>query len=446
MIHRLPPILLLATTLFSLLPSLLLGQSHRPSIPTQRAHTAQRTEPSAPRVLPGIDVLRASGFRYLQDKRVGILTNPSGVDSRGVPSWKVLNDAPQVRLTALFAPEHGIDGTIPANEYIESRTHPLTGLPVFSLYGKTRAPNSNMLDQIDILLIDLQDVGSRSYTYISAMKRVMEACFRAGKEVMILDRPNPLGGNKVTGPPLDREYMSYVGDYPIPYVHGLTMGELALMAKNTPGWLNISEAERNAAKLYVVPMEGWQRGMMWSDTGLRWAPPSPNVPSFGAALGYSMTGLGAQVGPFSHGIGTPYPFRLLRYPGKSAQQLAAELNALQIPGLFFKPLRTQSVRTQQPVEGVYIVVTNWQEADPTRLSLEMMRLTALWEQQAGKPNPFTRLSSNQADLFNKHTGSNEWWQAITRQGAHVNTGHFLSKWNREAAAFRARSQPYWLYR
>lgn len=437
----------LAVTVSALvgLASVLFGQTHRPAANHgQPAATGQHVR-SAPRVQPGIDVLRANNFRHLQGKRVGILTNPSGVDSRGVPSWKVLYDAPQVRLSALFAPEHGIDGTIPANEYIETRTHPLTGLPVFSLYGKTRAPNQHMLDQIDILLIDLQDVGSRSYTYISAMKRVMEACFKAGKEVMILDRPNPLGGNKVTGPPLDKEFMSYVGDYQIPYVHGLTMGELALMAKNTPGWLNISEAERTNGKLYVVPMDGWQRGMMWSDTGLSWIAPSPNVPSFGAALGYSMTGLGAQVGPFSHGIGTPYPFRLLRHPARNANQLAAELNALNIPGLSFKPLRTHVVRNNQPVEGVYIVVNDWSAADPTRLSLEMMRLTALWEQQAGKPNPFTRVTPNQADLFNKHVGSREWWNAITRQGANVNIPHFLNKWNREAASFKARSQPYWLY-
>lgn len=423
------------------------AQSRRPALPPHTAgNSAQNATRPVPRVQPGIDVLRAHNFRHLEGKRVGILTNPSGVDSRGVPSWKVLHEAPQVRLTALFAPEHGIDGTIPANEYIESRTHPLTGLPVFSLYGATRAPNANMLERIDILLIDLQDVGSRSYTYISAMKRAMEACFAAGKEVMILDRPNPLGGTKVTGPPLDKEYMSYVGDYQIPYVHGLTMAELALMAKNTPGWLNITEAERTAGKLYVVPMDGWQRNMIWTDTGLTWVAPSPNVPSFGAALGYSMTGLGAQVGAFTHGIGTPFPFRLLRYPGKSATQLAAELNALHIPGLEFKPIRTESVRTKQPVEGAYIVVTNWSVADPARLSLEMMRLTALWEQQAGKPNPFTQISRNQADLFNKHVGSAEWWQAITRQGANVNIPYFLNKWNREAAAFRARSQLYWLYR
>lgn len=419
----------------------LLAASHGGSTSAHARNTAPQ-----PQVLLGIDVLRASGFPRLEGKRVGLLTHPAGVDRNGVPSWKVLSDAPNVRLTALFAPEHGIDGTAPANVYVESRTHPATGLPVFSLYGKTRAPNQHMLDQIDILVIDLQDVGARSYTYISAMKRVMEACFKAGKEVMILDRPNPLGGSKVEGPPMDKEFMSYVGDYQIPYIHGLTIAELALMAKRTPGWLNLTPAERERGKLYVVPMQGWRRNMLWSDTGLRWVATSPYVPSFGAALGYAMTGLGAQIGPFSHGIGTPYPFRLLRYPGKSPQQLADTLNALRIAGLSFKPLRTHTTKTQHPVEGVYIVVTDWPNADPTRLSLEMMRLTAQWEQQSGKPNPFSTVSQNEASLFNKHVGSGEWWQAISRQGANVNIHPFLNKWSRQSAAFKASSQPYWLYR
>ena len=174
-----------------------------------------------------------------------------------------------------------------------------------------------MLVGLDALIIDLQDVGVRSYTYVSCMRYAMEACFENGVEVVILDRPNPLGGLKVDGPPLDREWRSYVGAFHVPYVHGLTIAELARIAKNTPGWMETPEQIRKNGKLTVIPMRGWRRNMLWTKTGLRWVPTSPYIPDLSAVLGYAMTGLGAQEGGFSHGIGTPYPFRLLRYKGLS---------------------------------------------------------------------------------------------------------------------------------
>ena len=187
---------------------------------------------------------------------------------------------------------------------IDDKVDPRTGLPVYSLYGKYRSPTAKMLQGLDAMVVDLQDVGVRSYTYVSCMLRTMEACFQHGVEVVILDRPNPLGGRKVDGPLLDKEWRSYVGDFFVPYVHGLTIAELARMAKHTPGWMRVTESQRRSGKLTVIPMENWNRDMQWPATGLQWTATSPYIPNLSAVLGYSMTGLGAQVGGFSHGIGT----------------------------------------------------------------------------------------------------------------------------------------------
>ena len=271
----------------------------------------------------GIDVLEQSGFRAIGGKRVGLLTHPAGLNRRGESSIDVLRRANNVRLVALFGPEHGIYGNEKANIPIDDKIDPHTGLPVYSLYGKYRKPTAKMLVGLDALVIDLQDVGVRSYTYVSCMRYAMEACFENGVEVVILDRPNPLGGLKVDGPPLDREWRSYVGAFQVPYVHGLTIAELARIAKHTPGCMETPEHIRKNGKLTVIPMRGWRRDMLWTKTGLRWVPTSPYIPDLSAVLGYAMTGLGAQEGGFTHGIGTPYPFRLLRYKGKSPEQIKA---------------------------------------------------------------------------------------------------------------------------
>ena len=390
------------------------------------------------RIYLGIDVLEQSGFRILEGKRVGLLTHPAGVNRNGISSIDILRRAPNVRLTALFGPEHGIYGDEDANAPIEDRIDTRTGLPVFSLYGKYRKPTPEMLKGIDTLLIDLQDIGVRSYTYVSCMRYAMEACFENGIEVVVLDRPNPLGGLKADGPPLDREWRSYVGAFHVPYVHGLTIGELARIAKYNKGWLEIPDAVRQRGNLRVVPMRGWNRSMLWPATGLRWVPTSPYIPDLSAVLGYAMTGLGAQIGGFSHGIGTPYPFRLLRFKGRSPQQVAAALSARNIPGLAFKPIRTKS-KAGAPVEGVFVAVTDWNRLRPTELSFHMMQLAAAWTEG----NPFA--ASSGSNLFNKHVGSSAWWTEISQRGAAARVDVFVNAWARQAADFHERTRPYWLY-
>jgi uncharacterized protein YbbC (DUF1343 family) len=388
----------------------------------------------------GIDVLEQSGFRAVNGKRVGLLTHPAGLNRQGESSIDVLRRAPNVRLVALFGPEHGIYGDEKANVPVDDKIDPRTGLPVYSLYGKYRKPTPGMLQELDALIIDLQDVGVRSYTYVSCMRYAMEACFENGVEVVILDRPNPLGGLKVDGPPLDRQWRSYVGAFHVPYVHGLTIAELARMAKHIPGWMDTPEHIRKAGQLTIVPMQGWRRDMLWTETGLRWVPTSPYIPDLSAVLGYAMTGLGAQEGDFSHGIGTPYPFRLLRYKGKSPGQIKAALEAKGIPGLRYRIVDTQS-SAGAPLTGVYVSVVDWSQVRPTELSFHMMQLAAAWSNSG---NPFAH-ASNPA-LFNKHVGSTQWWEEISQRGAQARVDLFVNQWSRQARAFQNKASQFWIYR
>ena len=386
----------------------------------------------------GIDVLEESGFSAIAAKRVGLLTHPAGLNRRGESSIDVLRRAHNVRLIALFGPEHGIYGNEKANVPVDDKIDSRTGLPVYSLYGKYRKPTAKMLLGLDALVIDLQDVGVRSYTYVSCMRYAMEACFENGVEVVILDRPNPLGGLKVDGPPLDREWRSYVGAFHVPYVHGLTIAELARIAKHTPGWMETPEQIRKNGKLTVIPMRGWQRDMLWTQTGLRWVPTSPYIPDLSAVLGYAMTGLGAQEGGFSHGIGTPYPFRLLRYNGKSPEQIKTTLESKRIPGLGYRIVKTQSA-TGAPLSGVYVSVTNWNRARPTELSFHMMQLAALWSSS----NPF--VASKNPGLFNKHVGSTAWWNEIRQRGAQARVDVFVELWAQQAKSFQQKAKRFWIY-
>lgn len=400
---------------------------------------AQQASPAG--VMLGVDVLESMKFSPLAGKRVGLLTNPAGVNSAGVSTINVLRRAKNVRLVALFGPEHGIYGDEKADTPVLDRVDRRTGLPVFSLYGKYRKPTPEMLAKIDVLVVDLQDLGSRSYTFTSCMLRAMEACFENNKEIMILDRPNPLGGLKVDGPILDLRFKSYVGMFKVPYVHGLTMGELARMSKATAGAMDITSAQQRAGKLTVISMRGWRRSMLWPDTKLRWVPTSPAVPTFAAATGYAMTGLGCQIGGFQHGYGTTYPFRMLTFPGKKPRQIAAELRRYNIRGVSFTPVAAKDSKGK-PSDGLYVSVTDWNSLRPTELSFYLM--VAACRFNGG--NVFARVPNSQESLFNKHTGSAEWWAEISKKGSAANVPYFIDKWEREAKAFQRESAKYYLYK
>ncbi|MGH8016810.1 MAG: DUF1343 domain-containing protein [Opitutaceae bacterium] len=392
-------------------------------------------------VMPGIDVLESQRFAILQGKRIGLLTHPAGVNRFGVSTIDVIRREPRLNLVALYGPEHGIYGDEIANEYVPDRIDARTGLHVFSLYGETRWPTPAMLEGIDVMVIDLQDVGTRSYTYVSCMRYTLERCFENGVEVVVLDRPNPLGGLKVAGPMLDREWLSYVGAFRVPYVHGLTIGELARIAASEPGVLKIDDTVRRKGRLTVVPMRGWKRSMTWPDTGLKWIPTSPNIPSFEAVVGYSMTGLGAQLGGFRHGIGTPHPFRFLMHPELKSEQLASELKKHRLHGLRFVPRQITDAQGRK-IDGLFIEVRDWDAWRPTELNFHMMQIAC----KVAPKNPFVGASPGQTDLFNKHVGSTAWWNALTRDGAKVDLQEFLDAWDRAATRFQNESRRYWLYR
>ena len=366
------------------------------------------------------------------------MTHPAGVNRQGIATVDILCRSRYVNVVALFGPEHGIYGNEKANQPIDNRIDTKTNLPVYSLYGRYRKPQPEMLANIDTLVIDLQDIGVRSYTYVSCMLYAMEACFENNVEVVVLDRPNPLGGNKIDGPLLDEEWKSYVGAFPVPYVHGLTIGELAILAKSMPDWMAVSRNIRNQGRLKVIPMRGWKRSMLWPETGLQWIATSPYIPSFSSVLGYAMTGLGAQEGHFSPGIGTPYPFRLLTHKQLSSDALIKRLQALDIAGLDYKIIRTRNAKGD-PVSGVYVGVTNWRRLKPTELSFYMMLITIDLE----RPNPFR--TTTRSDLFNKHVGKTQWWSELIQNKRKPRIQYFMNLWKQEQQSYKKKIENYLIY-
>lgn len=391
-------------------------------------------------VMLGIDVLEADGFAAVRGKRIGLLTHPAGVNRHGVSTIDILRRAQLTKLVALFAPEHGLYGTEKASANIPDTIDRRTGLPVYSLHGQNRKPTKAQLKELDALVIDLQDIGVRSYTFNVAMRYAMEACFQHGVEVIVLDRPNPLGGLKVDGPLLDRELMSGVGAFRVPYVHGLTMGELARMAATAPRVLDVPEEVRLKGRLTVVPMRGWRREMRWSETGLTFVPTSQLVPDFAAVIGYAMVGLGCEGNRFSHGLGPNYPYRGIAFPGKTADQLQKDLTALRLPGLRFSKVSVLD-RRGQPTTGVFVQVTDWAEWNPTELSFHMLRLACRYD----PPNPFVKLSETQMRSFNIHVGSLAFGAALRTEGARIDIEGWLRRWREQARVYQQETRKYWLY-
>ncbi len=292
-------------------------------------------------VKTGIDVLKESGYACLQGKRVGLITNPTGVDKDLISTIDLLFQAPGVELVALYGPEHGVRGEAHAGHRIVSQTDPVTGLPEFSLYGATRKPTPDMLEGIDVLVYDIQDIGSRSFTYISTMGLAMEACAELDIEFVVLDRPNPIGGLKVEGCYVEDGCFTFVSQFRIPYVYGLTCGELALLLNGERMLGSGARAGESAqCKLTVIPMEGWSRDMFYDQTGLQWIASSPHIPQAITSFFYPMSGITGDLRDVSIGVGYTLPFQLFAAVegGVDAHELAANLNNLALPGLHFRPI------------------------------------------------------------------------------------------------------------
>jgi len=316
--------------------------------------------------VPGIEILLDERIDLVRGKRVGLVTNPTGVD-RGLHSAvDLLARHPQVELVALFGPEHGVRGDAQAGEHVGSSRDRATGLPVHSLYGEHREPTPAMLEGIEVLVFDIQDVGTRFYTYPYTLAGVLRAARRAGIPVVVPDRPNPVGGTQVEGPVLEPEYASFVGLFPIPVRHGMTLGELARL---------FNEEFAIGAELHVVPVRGWTRARAEPGQALAWVMPSPNMPTPDTALVYPGTALfeGTNV---SEGRGTTRPFETVGAPFVDADALAARMNALELPGVRFRPVRftpTFSKHAGELCGGVQLHVIDRDAFLPVRTGLALVK-------------------------------------------------------------------------
>lgn len=313
----------------------------------------------------GLEVLLDERFSLIKGKRIGLITNQTGVDSHLRSNIDILYKYSGIKLTTLFAPEHGIRGERLAGEYVKSYIDEKTGLPVYSLYGETRKPTKDMLKNVDVLIFDIQDVGVRHYTYISTMALAMQSAKENNIEFIVLDRPNPLGGIYVDGPVLEPEFSSFVGLYPIPNIYGMTVGELALLFNNE---FKIS------SKLTVIPMIGWRRDMRFDQTGLYWVMTSPNIPDFETVMLYPCTG---PIGDtyLSVGVGTTKPFHLVGAPYIDPDRLIEELLKRKIEGVSFRSayfIPRYSKFQNELCKGIEIFIVDKDKFKPLEVCLNIL--------------------------------------------------------------------------
>jgi uncharacterized protein YbbC (DUF1343 family) len=330
----------------------------------------------SPIVRPGIDVLLTEQIDLVKGKRIGLITNPTGVTSALKSTIDALNENPDLKLVALFAPEHGVRGDIAAGVKVETYVDPRSGIPVYSLYGRNKKPTAEMLKGVDVLIYDIQDIGSRAYTYIYTMARAMQAAKESGIPFIVLDRPNPFGGELVEGPVLSPAFKSSIGMYPIPFVYGLTVGELAR-------FFNTEFAIE--ADLVVISMKGWQRSMRFDDTGLEWVPTSPHIPHAKTALFCATVGCIGELQSINEGVGYTLPFELIGAPWIDGDLLATELNQRNLPGVYFRSLHYRPfyfASQNQELAGVQIHILDSKVYQPMRTQIHILTaLNKLYPQQ-----------------------------------------------------------------
>lgn len=389
-------------------------------------------------VKPGIEVLRDNGFEQLKGKRVGLITNPSGVDNQLKSTIDILHEAPDVTLVGLYAPEHGVRGDVHAGDKVDNMVDPATGVPVYSIYGKTRKPTPEMLKDVDVLIYDIQDNGCRSFTFISTMGLAMEACAELGKEFMVLDRPNPISGNKVEGNLTEPDCITFVSQFPIPYLYGLTPGELARYL-NEEGILK----DGKKVNLTVVPMEGWTRDMDFRATGMPWVLPSPHMPVPESSLYYPMSGILGELYYMSIGIGYTEPFKLFCAPWIDAEALSKRLNARNIPGLMFRPIHIKpfyGTNKDENIQGVEAYVT---DADAAPLTLTQFYVLEELAEMYPDHNPLKFADKKRFDMFDKVCGSKEIRKRFSKN---YKVDDMKDYWNKDVESFKEKSKKYQLYR
>ena len=401
--------------------------------------TAKAAEPV---VKTGIEVLRDRNFEILKGKRVGLVTNPSGVDWFLNSTVDILFNAPDVELVALYGPEHGVRGDVYAGGHVTDTKDEATGLPVYSIYGATRKPTPQMLEGIDVMVYDIQDVGVRSYTFISTLGLVMEACGEKGIEVVVLDRPNPLGGNKIEGCFVEPGFFSFVSQYEIPYVYGLTVGELAVMI-NEEGMNRGQKGNQAPARcdLTVVPMEGWTRDMLYEDTGLPWVLPSPNIPFKDTPMYYAAAGIcGELYGFMNIGIGYTLPFQVFGALWLDPEKLKKRLESYSLPGISFRTIWFKPFSGSQKgqlVKGLQYFFTDYENARITETQFYVMQAVA--ELYPDK-KAFEIISGY--GLFDKVCGTDYVRTEFKKRYKFTDIKDY---WRKDEEEFRILSQRYYIY-
>ncbi len=390
----------------------------------------------ASKVKTGVEVLRESGFKILQGKRVGLITNPTGVDSQLKSTVDILNEASGVKLVALYGPEHGVRGDVYAGDKVETTIDRQTGVPVYSLYGKTRKPTAEMLKGVDVLVYDIQDIGCRSYTFISTMGLAMEAAAENNIELVVLDRPNPIGGLKVEGNITEDKFVSFVSQFKIPYIYGLTCGELAKM-------LNGEKMLNKQCKLTVVPMKGWKRSMNFEQTKLPWVLTSPHIPQATSAYYYAASGILGEFSFMSIGVGYTLPFQIFAKDSIDGLALSKRLNDLQLPGVLFRPIFLKpyyAVGQGKNYSGVQFYLTDYKKVRLTEIQFYVMQ-----EMASMYPDKkcFGTATENRFDMFDKVCGSD---QIRLLMSKNMKVDDMLAYWRKDETAFRKLSMKYWLYK
>ncbi|PXV63007.1 uncharacterized protein YbbC (DUF1343 family) [Dysgonomonas alginatilytica] len=390
----------------------------------------------AQKIKTGIEVLKEQNFKILEGKRVGLITNPTGVDNNLVSTIDILHKAPNVNLVALYGPEHGVRGDVHAGDHVDNSADPSTGLPVYSLYGKTRKPTPEMLKGIDVLVYDIQDIGCRSFTYISTMGVAMEAAAENNIEFIVLDRPNPLGGIKVEGGLVEDGYISFVSQFKIPYLYGLTCGELARM-------LNKENMTDKPCQLQVVKMKGWKRKMDYTQTGLQWVPSSPHIPHAHSAFFYPVSGILGELGYMSIGVGYTIPFQMFAAEWVNAEEFAYAMNALQLPGIRFRPIHLKpfySVGKGEHLQGVQVHIMDYEKARLSEIQFYVMQeIARLYPDKA----VFENADKTRFDMFDKVTGSNFVRLTFAKNNKFEDIRNF---WYKDVEPFKKLSKKYYMYK
>lgn len=392
---------------------------------------------SARKVRTGVEMLKAQNFASIKGKRVGLITNPTGVDRNLQSTVDLFFHSNEFKLVALYGPEHGVRGDYSAGTSVANVKDPETGLPVYSIYGKTRKPTPEMLKDIDVLVYDIQDIGSRSYTYISSLGLAMEAAAENNIEFVVLDRPNPLGGMKMEGCLTEPAFTSFVSQFPIPYIHGLTVGELATYL-NEEGLL----ANKIKCKLTVIPMKGWKRKMTFEQTGLPWVPSSPHIPQTYSPVFYPISGILGELYVMSIGVGYTLPFQLFAAEWINADSLSRNMNALKLPGLQFRPIHFTpyySVSKDKVVHGVQVYVTDYGKAELSLVQFWVLQESyKLWPDK----NVFEMCEKSRFNMFDKVCGTDKIRLEFSKT---FRVESIKQLWKKDIVVFRNKAKRYFLY-